>query len=207
MTTSGLQNFVKRFLKHRMAVLAFLVILLYAVLATLLLAGMIVSRDDVTRRYGPMHVPGFGRTASAEKRLLNIEWWIRGVEICLKKSDPTKALESFEPVGSYIPADRPITELQADVDRLYMRLDQLDQSLEQRGDTTESLPESMSADIASLEADVLTLYQPLTETPSRRGSPLRSAGDRPSGAIDFTGHSIRFRLQCWSAWSRPRLPC
>ncbi len=180
---SGLKRIVRRFLRHRLAVVSLFVILCYFAVGIVLLFGWPIDDDAATRRFGPMHRSGFFRQTSAEDRLMKAEWWVQHIDNALRKPDPEKALQDLEPVGCRLPKDLSVAAFSDRTTEYFRELDLLDQQL---GSELSSRPELLSA-IDRLEQQIDALYQPLSPSEHFYQSAALVLG------TDRQGRSIFFR--------------
>lgn len=71
---------LKKFLRHKPAVISSAVITVYFIVAAAVILGDLVSVEDCERRYGPKSTPGFAVSQLFEKRLQDVSWYAEQVE-------------------------------------------------------------------------------------------------------------------------------
>jgi len=115
----------RKFLRHRPAVVASVIILLYvAVGLSVLLTGWI-SLEDTNRRVGPANLPGFGLISLPEQRLEHAEVLAERIESLCSRNDPAAALAGFNDLGSRQLADLSPEEFESRVESIWLIYDQL----------------------------------------------------------------------------------
>ncbi|MCA9059043.1 MAG: hypothetical protein KDA85_11105, partial [Planctomycetaceae bacterium] len=182
MQLTGLRRLFRRFFRHRSAVASSVIVLFYLLIALVLLSGSLLTEEDVSRRFGPMHLPGFGRHATLEKRVMDCEWYVRYFEVALQKSDPGKALQNLERVGMLQPRTDNVTELNMIVTSCEQLLVEIDTSIEQ-----EESGQAAVVLVEQLEQTIPRLFEPLTETQQAQQSRALLLG------TDRQGRSILYR--------------
>lgn len=98
-----------KFLKHKPAMLALVVIGLYVVIGIGVLLGM-VTTDDTANAYAAPFQPGLGFSRAPEQRLDDADWYLNKLRIPLSAFDPKEALKEF-PIADLKAADRTVEEL------------------------------------------------------------------------------------------------
>ena len=98
-----------KFLKHKPAMLALVVIGLYVVIGIGVLLGM-VTTDDTANAYAAPFQPGLGFSRAPEQRLDDADWYLNKLRIPLSAFDPKDALKEF-PIADLKAADRTVEEL------------------------------------------------------------------------------------------------
>jgi peptide/nickel transport system permease protein len=126
MTATSTENrSLRKFLRHRSAVVSLIVILVYALVALLLIVTHWITLEDTTKRVGPMHIPGLGMGQTAEKRLENAEWLIDRVDSLAGRSNSEEALAGFSDMGQRRIANVSPDELQQRIDDAWQVYDEL----------------------------------------------------------------------------------
>ena len=98
-----------KFIKHRPALISLVVIGIYLVAGIAVMFGMI-SVSDTSNAYDAPFRPGFGLSATPEKRLDDADWYLNKLRLPLGSVDAKTALEEF-PVTDLQAADRSVDEL------------------------------------------------------------------------------------------------
>lgn len=129
---------LRKFLRHRPAILSLGIILLYVATACVLIFSSVITMEETLEPVAAFNVPGFGRQSTPEKRLREVERSIRSIQTALRRSDPAEQLKSVRS-GSLVPASHDPAELksgvdeaEAIIDRLYEH-DDLDRIVEDNG--------------------------------------------------------------------------
>ena len=138
MSNESQSRSLRKFLRHRPAILSLGIILLYVATACALIFSSMISMEDTLEPIGAFNVPGFSRKSTPEKRLREVELQIRNIETALRRGDPAEQLKNVRS-GSLVLVSGDPAELQAAVgeatviiDRLY-EYDDLDQIVEDNG--------------------------------------------------------------------------
>lgn len=100
-----------KFVKHKPALIALVVIGIYVLIGVAVLLGL-VTIEDTANEYGAPSKPGFGVVSSPEKRVDNAEWFLNKLRIPLSSSDPQESLKEF-PIADLQAADASTDDLRA----------------------------------------------------------------------------------------------
>lgn len=100
-----------KFLKHKPAMVALVIITVYVLLGIAVLLGL-VTTDDTSNAYSAPSQPGLGFRQQPEQRLDKAEWFLNKLRIPLSSIDPKEALQQF-PVADLEAADLSVAELRA----------------------------------------------------------------------------------------------
>jgi len=188
---------LRKFLRHKPAVVASLVIAVYAVIAILLLCTNMITLDDTLQRVGPETIPGFGTLQKPEKRHEDAEWLIDRIDTLSGRSDPQAAFDSFQDLGVRRIAKLPLEELQARVESAWQTYDQLaeleDLTAAANGALNVPGGATVLADLEKLEGSVEGLLEPMTaKEKSTRWLELLFGTDRQGRSIFYRSiYSIR----------------
>ncbi|MEQ9406290.1 MAG: ABC transporter permease [Fuerstiella sp.] len=98
---------LRKFLRHKPAMISSVVIAVYLVVAAAVILGDLVTVADCDRRYGPRTTPGFGATQEAEKRLQDIVWYAEQIE---QKLELREKLRRRSMARGEVPADADIEQ-------------------------------------------------------------------------------------------------
>ena len=90
----------RKFVRHRPAIVALIVIAAYLLTALVLLLTGWVTLDSTTERVGPKLLPGFGLMPAPQERMENAEWLIDRIESLANRSNSEAALQDFNDLGS-----------------------------------------------------------------------------------------------------------
>lgn len=129
---------LRKFLRHRPAILALIVILLYVTTACMLMFSSVITMEDTLDPIAAFNVPGFGLKSQPEKRLRRIERDLGSIETALRRRDPAAQLKSVRSgslvLASHDPAEltSAVEQATAVIDRLY-EYDDLDRIVDERG--------------------------------------------------------------------------
>ena len=165
---------LKKFLRHKPAMISFVVIMVYVAIAAAVILGDLVSVEDCERRYGPKSTPGFSVNQLPEKELQDITWYAEQIEQKLKLRKKLKRrIESRgeQPrnedielelrglrIGNLRPADISAEEFQLRLDDMWDTVAELDEfeDLNMAGPdaaTIEKLINTAAAQMQSLYAE------------------------------------------------------
>ncbi|MDG1897508.1 MAG: ABC transporter permease [Fuerstiella sp.] len=134
---------LKKFLRHKPAMISFVVIMVYFAVAAAVILGDLVSVEDCERRYGPKSTPGFGVRQLFEKELQDITWYAEQIEQKLKlrqklsrriksrgeqpeNEDIEQELRGLR-IGNLAPANISAAQLQMQLDGLWDTVSELDE--------------------------------------------------------------------------------
>lgn len=146
---------VRKFLRHRMAVVSLLIIVVYLSIAAAVMLLDLVTLAQTEERVGPFNLPGFSVPDSPEKRLENASVWLEVIERALGRNNPQQAIEEIH-FGNRTVADKSPGELEALVERGWEVVDELAESDDLNHDAN-VLPR-----IAELENLTDQLFRPLS---------------------------------------------
>ena len=197
MTESSESRAWRKFLRHRPAVVASVVILLYvAVGLSVLLTGWI-SLEDTNRRVGPANLPGFSLIPAPEARLEHAEVLAERIESLCSRNDPKSALAGFNDLGSRRLADLSVGEFEAGVESIWEAYDQLAEfdDLNAAATTADSAGDVATL-LTELESRCEALLLPVTETGSTwRTTEILLGTDRQGRSIFLRAvYSIRVAI-------------
>lgn len=119
--TSGTSETVRqsrvwvKFIKHKPALIALVIIGVYVVVGIAVMCGM-VTVQDTSNAYAAPFQPGLGLTKPAEQRLDDADWYLNKLRIPLSSLDPAEALADF-PVADLRAADASVEELRASLEK------------------------------------------------------------------------------------------
>lgn len=183
---------LQKFLRHRPALLALMVILIYVGTAAVLLFGSVITLDDTLEPIAAYSVPGFGRSKNPEMRLRDVEVSLGKIKSALRRSDVEEQLKSVRD-GSLVLASMDQTFLQAQIDQaeeiidsLY-EYDDLDIVVEDKTEDADTVLEQLAA--------VETLTREMFQLPEGRTAEGRRF--RLLLGTDRQGRSILLRA-IWS---------
>lgn len=128
MTASNQSRAWRKFLQHRSAVVASLVIILYVLVALSVIVFGWITLDDTNRRVGPANLPGFGLLPDPEDLMLNAEQLAERIESLSERAEPETALAEFRDLGSRRLAELSVAEFQERVEGIWEIYDQLSES-------------------------------------------------------------------------------
>lgn len=194
---------LRKFLRHKPAVVSLVVIVVYAIIAATLLLTQWISLEETTERVGPMQVPGFGLKPEPDKRLQISEWLITRIETLTNRKKPQAALDSFNDLGPRKVAQVELEELKSRIDACWEIFDPLAELEELSAvvggtadDPGDATPESVLADLDELERRADQLLEPMTdEVASVRRIQLLLGTDRQGRSIFLRGvYSIRVAI-------------
>ena len=172
---------LRKFLRHKPAMISFVVILAYVAVAAAVILGDLVSVEDCERRYGPKSTPGFGVSQLFEKRLQDLSWYAEQIEqkLALRQKlkrrlqsrgvEPTN--EKIEQelrglrIGNLRPADISAEDFQIRLDSLWNTVAELDEfdDLNNPGSDTTTIERLTSA----AEGQMRSLYAEQTPAEAR----------------------------------------
>lgn len=162
---------LRKFLRHKPAVVASIVIAAYGIIALLLLCTNMITMDDTLKRVGAETTPGFSMQQSPEKRLEDAEWLIDRVATLCDRKNPEEALASFQDLGIRKIADTSVSELQQKVDLAWETFDELAEiedltaAVAGKLDAADAAsPEFVLQKLDELETRSEALLQPMTGT-------------------------------------------
>lgn len=134
---------LRKFWRHKPAVISSVVIIIYIVVAGAVILGDLVTVADCDRRYGPKTTPGFGASQTAEKQLQDIAWYAEQIEQKLElreklerrlrsrgqepRGDETEEELRSLRLGNLRAAEVPADELQRRLDELWDTVAELDE--------------------------------------------------------------------------------
>jgi peptide/nickel transport system permease protein len=163
---------LRKFLRHKPAVISFVVITVYVVVAAAVILGDLVSVEDCERRYGPKSTPGFAVSQLFEKRLQDVSWYAEQIEQKLtlraklkrrlESRGETPTNERIEEelrglrIGNLRPADVSAEEFQTRLDTLWDTVAELDEFDDLNDPGTES--ETVERLTSTAERQMKTLY-------------------------------------------------
>jgi peptide/nickel transport system permease protein len=162
---------LRKFLRHRPAVVSFIIILLYAITAALLVMTGWITLDDTTQRVGPMLTPGFGGIQKPEKRLQDVSWLTERVESLAKRKNFDDAIRSFNDLGQRKIAAVPKEELTARLESVWELHDELAESDDLNRPGTQN-SDGTAADGFSTKAAILTKLADLEQRTARLLEPV-----------------------------------
>ncbi len=162
---------LRKFLRHRPAVVSFVIILMYAITAVLLVMTGWITLDDTTQRVGPMLTPGFGGIQKPEKRLQDVSWLAERVESLAKRKNFDDAIGSFNDLGQRKIAAVPKEELKARLESVWELHDELAESDDLNRPGTQN-SDSTAADGSSTKAAILTKLADLEQRTERLLEPV-----------------------------------
>jgi len=116
---------LRKFLRHKPAVVSSVIIFAYALIAVLLLCTNLITMDDTLKRVGPETNPGLSFAQSPEKRFLDAEWLIDRFETLSNRKKPEEALAGFHDMGVRRPAQVSVEELQLRIEAAWEVFDEL----------------------------------------------------------------------------------
>ncbi|MFY9256648.1 MAG: ABC transporter permease [Fuerstiella sp.] len=191
---------LRKFLRHKPAVVASFIIAAYAVVAMLLLFTNMITMDDTLQRVGPETIPGFSSVQNPEKRLEDAEWLLDRIDTLAGREDPRAALDSFRDLGVRHVAEIPIEDLQQRVEEgweIYDRLAEVEDLTAAVNGTLNSpdapTGEVVLADLQQLELKLDELLAPMTaKEKSTRWFEMLFGTDRQGRSIFYRSvYSIR----------------
>lgn len=194
---------LRKFLRHKPAVVSMAVIVVYALIAFSLIATSWITLDETTERVGPMQIPGFGLKPEPDKRLQNAEWLLTRIETLTTRRNPQAALESFNDLGPRKIADVELDELKQRIEGSWQLFDPLAELEEltaivngEAEETDGATAESVLADLNELEASVESLLEPMSsDVEGVRRTQLLLGTDRQGRSIFLRGvYSIRVAI-------------
>lgn len=194
---------LRKFLRHKPAVVASVVIAAYGVIAMLLLFTNMITMDDTLKRVGAETTPGFSTQQSPEKRLEDAEWLIDRVGTLCERNNPKEALASFQDMGVRKIAETPVDELLERVDLAWESFDELaeveDLTAAVAGTLDEedaATPEFVLTKLDELETRTEALLQPMTSAEeSTRWFETLLGTDRQGRSIFYRAvYSIRVAI-------------
>jgi len=150
---------LRKFLRHRPAILSLCVIAIYIITAILLLFTNLITLEDTLERVGPFNLPGLGFNQLPEKRLRDAELAVNSVKNALRRQNPAEQLQHVKSGSLVAVSTDPevmhslVNEAREIIDRLYGFPD-LDQMVDEQDETA---PE-MLADLEALEGTVDKMF-------------------------------------------------
>ena len=185
-----------KFLKHKPALFALLVISVYVTLGVGVMLGM-VTVEQTSDAYAAPFQPGLGLTNGPEQRLDDAEWYLNKLRIPLSSLDPENALKEF-PVSDLEVTDESVESLRELLnlgDRLLSELKQIP-DLDDTVATNKVDGPAASAKIDELEATVNSMVQRSTSVSSWRRWLHLSLGTDRLGRSNFMRaiYSIRVAI-------------
>ena len=175
---------LKKFLRHKPAMISFVVIMVYFGIAAAVILGDLVSVEDCERRYGPKSTPGFDVRQLFEKELQDITWYAEQIEQKLKLREKLKRRiesrgeqprnENIELelrgllIGNLRPADISAEEFQTRLDDVWNTVAELDEfnDLDQSGPDAATIEKLIST--AAVRMQSLYAEQSVTEARHRK---------------------------------------
>ncbi|MFO0429119.1 MAG: ABC transporter permease [Planctomyces sp.] len=202
---AGSQNrTLRKFLRHKPALVSFVIILGYSVTAAMLVLTGWITLDDTTARVGPMSLPGFSRMQTPEKRLQDVSWLTERIETITKRRNAEEAIAGFNDLGQRQIARVPVAELKQRIESVWELHDSLAESedlnrITQKGADSESgatEKASVLQQLSELEARAELLLEPVsTDYASRRKMELLLGTDRQGRSIFLRSvYSIRVAI-------------
>ena len=194
---------LRKFLRHKPAVVASIVIAAYALVAILLVFTRMITLDDTLQRVGAETVPGFGYLQKPEKRHEDANWLLDRIETLAGRRNPEAALESFRDLGVRRIANIPLDELTSRVDAAWETYDQLAELEDLTAAVNGTLDQpdapdgrSVLADLEKLEDQVEGLLAPMSASEkSTRWCERLFGTDRQGRSIFYRSiYSIRVAI-------------
>ncbi len=201
--TSSESRALRKFLRHKPAVVASFVIAAYAIIALLLLCTNLITLDDTLIRVGAETVPGFGTSQPPEKRLEDAEWLIDRIDGLLSRRNAETAVKSFHDMGTRQIADVSLDELESRVEAAWETYDELaeveDLTAAVNGtldDPNAPSGEAVLQQLQELEERTETLLQPMTSSEATtRWFEMLFGTDRQGRSIFYRSiYSIRVAI-------------
>ena len=158
---------MRKFLRHRPAMLSLGIILVYVTVASAIMFSGVITMDDTLEPVAAFNVPGFGGQTTPETRLRNAERSLRGIKTALRRRNPAEQLGSVRD-GSLVLASIDPGYLQSQVDqagaiidRLY-EFDDLDRSTNDNADDASLILGHLN-DLEGIVSDLFTLSEGRTQ--------------------------------------------
>lgn len=193
----------RKFVRHRPAIVALIVIAAYLLTALVLLLTGWVTLDSTTERVGPKLLPGFGLMPAPQERMENAEWLIDRIESLANRSNSEAALQDFNDLGSRRIAEIPVDELKNRIDACWKKFDSIPpvDDLSSAANDPSSTENATTEDailtqISDLENQLETLLEPLSGSERwQRRVQLVLGTDRQGRSIFLRGiYSIRVAI-------------
>ena len=194
---------LRKFLRHKPAVVASVVIAVYAIVAFVLLFIGVIRLDDTLKRVGAELQPGLSTARAPEKRLLDCEWLIDRIASLSERRNPEKALEGFSDMGVRRIAEVEFDELLARIDLAWEAYDELAEIEDVTAAANGTLddpdippPAEVRSMLAELEKRTDALLQPMTKAEQRtRWFELLLGTDRQGRSIFYRAvYSVRVAI-------------
>ena len=125
MTESTQSRSWRKFVQHRPALIASVIIATYVLVALSVMITGWITLDDTNRRVGPPNVPGFGLQPDAEQRMEIAEHLAERIESLCDRKEPVTALREFRDLGSRRLADLSVEQFQEHAESVWEVYDQL----------------------------------------------------------------------------------
>lgn len=193
------QRALKKFLRHKPAVVSFIIILIYGMTAAVLMTTGWITLEDTTQRVGPMSIPGFGREQLPEKRLQDVAWLTERIENLTKRGNFDEAVQSFSDLGKRRVAAVSVDQLKERIQSVWELHDELAESEDlnssaatgtdsqsggSRGPNTGDIAASIRAQLAELEFRTEALLEAVPDSQrTRRATELLLGTDRQGRSI------------------------
>lgn len=194
---------LRKFLRHKPAVVASVVIAVYGIVAFVLLFVGVIRLDDTLKRVGPELQPGLGYARNPEQKLQDAEWLIDRIASLAERKSPKKALAGFSDMGVRRVADIPVDDLLDRVDAAWESYDEIAEIEDVTAAVAGTLddadtppPAEVSAMLEELESRTDALLEPMTKPERRtRWFELMLGTDRQGRSIFFRAvYSIRVAI-------------
>lgn len=187
----------RKFLQHRSAVAASIVIAVYVLVALSVMITGWITLEDTNRRVGPANLPGLGILPDPEDRMLNAEQLADRIESLCERDEPETGLAEFRELGSRRLADLTVPEFQEGVEAIWGIYDQLSESDNlNRAAADPETSEEVNSLLNQLDASCEALLLPVEQTGSAwRTTELLLGTDRQGRSIFLRAvYSIRVAI-------------
>ena len=171
MTDETHSRSLRKFLRHRPALLSLSIILLYGATAGVLIFSSVITMEHTLEPVGAFNLPGFGQQSTPEKRLRDVELGFRSIQVALSRKNPVEQIRNVK-FGSLVLVSHDPEYLQSQVDqvdevvdRLY-RYEDLDQIVKDNAEESSAVLKLLT-ELESVAGELFTVAEGRTEVGRR----------------------------------------